>query len=325
KIPIGSIQEKEIEKLTKLENIIHQRVVNQEKAVKAIARAVRRNRVGISVHGKPIGSFLFLGPTGVGKTETAKALAESYYGSEKMMLRFDMGEYQGQDAVDRVLGSARSKEPGLLTKAIRQNPFSLLLLDEIEKAHRDILNLFLTMLDEGYFTDAFGRKVDCRNLIIIGTSNAGTELIRQRLSGKHPGSGATNQATLPRGETKATQTFDYQSLEKEVIDYIQRERIFSPEFINRFDATIIYQPLTQDHLYLIAELMLKRLNNRLKKKKISVKITPELLRRIVELGYNPALGARPMNRVIQDKVEDQIAQMILKGKTKKGQEVEVKI
>ena len=306
KIPIGDIQKTEAEKLTNLEGVIHQRIINQKKAVEAIARAVRRARVGISVHAKPIGSFLFMGPTGVGKTETAKALAEGYFGSEKRIIRFDMGEYQSRDSIDRVIGSSRLKEPGIFAKSIRENPFSLLLLDEIEKAHREILNLFLTMIDEGYFTDAFGRKVDCRNLIIIGTSNAGTEMIRQKLQ-------------------SPTATFDHDALEKEVVDYVQREKIFSPEFINRFDAVIIYRPLAHEHLVQIAELMLKKLNRRLEKKKLSVKITPELLKRVAELGYDPALGARPMNRVIQDKIEDQLAKMILKGEVKRGDEVEVRI
>lgn len=182
KIPLGELKKEEAEKLAELEKVIHQRIINQEEAVVAIAKAMRRARVGIGQKERPMGSFLFLGPTGVGKTETAKALAEAYFGSEEQMIRFDMSEYQGKDALERVIGSATTTEPGLIVKAIRQNPFSLLLLDEIEKAHPEILNLFLAVLDEGYFTDAFGGKVDCRNLIIIGTSNAGTELIRERLT-----------------------------------------------------------------------------------------------------------------------------------------------
>jgi ATP-dependent Clp protease ATP-binding subunit ClpC len=303
KIPLGEIKEAEIEKLKNLEKVIHQRIVNQEEAVIAIAKAMRRARVGIAKSSKPIGTFLFMGPTGVGKTETAKALAEGYFGDENRMIRFDMSEYQGADSIERVIGSTATAEPGLITKAIRENPFSILLLDEIEKTHDKILNLFLTMLDEGYFTDAFGKKVDCRNLIIIGTSNAGTELIRQKIK----------------------EGIKEEELEKAVIDHVQREGIFSPEFINRFDAVVIYRPLTPGHLTQIAELMLKNLNQRLKKKEISVKITPELLEKIVKLGYDPAFGARPMNRVIQDQVEDQIAQQLLRGEIKKGQEVEIKI
>jgi ATP-dependent Clp protease ATP-binding subunit ClpC len=302
KIPLGEIQEEEAQKLQNLESIIHRRIINQKEAVIAIARAMRRARTGIAKSNRPIGTFLFMGPTGVGKTETAKALAEAYFGSDDRMIRFDMSEFQGRDALDRIIGSAQSSDPGLFAKAIRKNPFSLLLLDEIEKTHSNILNLFLTMIDEGYFTDAFGQKVDCRNLIIIGTSNAGTELIRQRI-------GQISEAEL----------------EQEIIDHVQREGIFSPEFVNRFDAVVIYHPLSHEHLKQIAGLMLANLNKRLKKKELRVKITEELLEKVVKLGYDPAFGARPMNRVIQDQIEDQIAQKLLKGKLKKGEEIEVKI
>lgn len=303
KVPLGKLKEKEIQKLTNLEKVIHQRIVNQEKAVMAVSQALRRTRTGIAKKEKPIGTFLFLGPTGVGKTETAKALAEGYFGSEKQMIRFDMSEYQGEEAIERVIGSVRTDQPGLFTQAIRKNPFSLMLLDEIEKAHPDILNLLLVMLDEGYFTDALGEKVDCRHLIIIGTSNAGTELIRQKLN----------------------EGLAYEEIEKQVIDYVQKQAIFSPEFINRFDAVVIYRPLTPENLRAIAKLMLNNLNKRLVEKKISVKITDQLVKRVAELSYNPALGARPMNRVIQDKIEDQIAQKLLKEELKKGEEIEIEI
>lgn len=303
KVPVGEIKKEEVKKLAELEKVIHRRIVNQEEAVIAIARAMRRARVGIARIQKPIGTSLFLGPTGVGKTETAKALAEAYFGSEKRMIRFDMSEYQGAEAIDRVIGSVKTNEPGLIAKAIHKNPFSLMLLDEIEKAHPDILNLFLVMIDEGYFSDAFGEKVDCRNLIIIGTSNAGTELIRQKLD----------------------QGLEYEEIEKQVIDYVQKEGIFSPEFINRFDSVVIYRPLSHEHLTAIAQLMLKDLNQRLAKKEVSVKITDELVEKVAKLGYKPALGARPMRRVIQDKIEDQIAQKILKGEVKRGQEIEIAI
>jgi ATP-dependent Clp protease ATP-binding subunit ClpC len=277
---------------------------------------MRRARVGITKGAKPIGSLLFMGPTGVGKTETAKALAEGYFGNENRMIRFDMSEYQGEDALDRVIGSLGTNEPGAFAKTIREKPFSLLLLDEIEKSHPNILNLFLVMIDEGYFTDAFGKKVDCRNLIIIGTSNAGTELIREKLSQKHdPGS---KKKTIQDRE-------NMDKLEREVVDYVQRKGIFSPEFINRFDAVVIYRPLTHENLLEIAKLMLANLNKRLKKKDLSIKITDKLLEKVVKLGYDPAFGARPMNRVIQDKIEDQIAQKLLRGELRKGEEVEIEI
>lgn len=303
KIPLGELTKDEKEKLKNLEERMHQRVVDQEEAIKAIARALRRTRMGITQDNKPMGSFLFLGPTGVGKTETAKALASIYFGSEKKMIRFDMSEYQEEASISRIIGLAISNEPGIFVKKIRDNPFSLLLLDEIEKANPKILNLFLVLLDEGYFTDAFGQKVDCRNLMIIATSNAGTELIRERI-----------------GEGMSEET-----LSKEVVDYIQKKGIFSPEFLNRFDAVVVYKPLDKENLRKIALLLLEKLNQRLKEKGIAVKITDYLLERVVDLGYEPAFGARPMNRVIQDKIEDQIAQKMLSGEVKKGQEIEVEI
>ncbi|MCJ7827773.1 AAA family ATPase, partial [Patescibacteria group bacterium] len=234
KIPLEDITQQEKEKLAHLEDYIHERVIDQEEAVTAVSRAMRRARTGISKIDKPIGSFLFMGPTGVGKTETAKALAEAYFGSDQRMIRFDMSEYQSQDALERIIGNVKTGQPGLFAKRLRNNPFSLLLLDEIEKTTPQVLNLFLTMLDEGYFTDTFGKKVDCRNLIIIGTSNAGTELIRQKI-----------QEDLPEAE-----------LEKTVVDHVQKKGIFSPEFLNRFDAVVIYRPLSKQNLLKIARLML---------------------------------------------------------------------
>lgn len=303
KIPLGEIKKEEKEKLENLEEVLHKRIVDQEIAVAAIARAMRRARIGIAERGKPIGTFLFLGPTGVGKTETAKALAEAYFGDEKRMIRFDMSEYQGRDGLQRVIGSQEGSEPGLMASAIRKNPFSLLLLDEIEKAHREVLNLFLVMLDEGFFTDVFGQKIDCQNLIIIGTSNAGSEFIRQEL----------------------TRGLKEEELSEKVLDFVQKEGIFTPEFLNRFDAVVVYKPLGREELKAVAKLLLGRLNKRLAEKDLSLKITQELVDKVVELGYSPTLGARPMNRVIADKIEDQIAQMILKGEVKRGQEVEISL
>lgn len=303
KIPVGEIGKEEKEKLLNLEETLHQRIIDQEEAVEQIAKAMRRARTEISSKNRPVGSFLFLGPTGVGKTETAKALAAAYFGSDQKMIRFDMAEYQGGDALDRAIGSVALNEPGLFAKAIRENPFSLLLIDEVEKAHPKLLNLFLTILDEGYFTDAFGKKVDCRNLIIICTSNAGAEFIREKLS----------QETLEI------------NLSKQVTEYVLKNQIFSPEFINRFDAVIVFKPLTPENLEKIARLMLENLNKRLEPKECSIKITPELIKKVAQLGYDPAFGARPMRRVIQDKIEDKIAQRLLAGEIKKGEVIEIEI
>jgi ATP-dependent Clp protease ATP-binding subunit ClpC len=303
KIPVGELKKDEKEKLVNLETVLHQRVIAQEEAVTQVAKAMRRARTGIASKNRPVGSFLFLGPTGVGKTETAKALAFAYFGSEERMIRFDMGEYQTIDALDRAIGCLATKEPGLFAKAIRENPFSLFLIDEVEKANSKLLNLFLTILDEGYFSDAFGRRVDCRSLIIIATSNAGAEFIRTRV-----------------GQGNYDENFS-----KEVVEEVLKKQIFSPEFINRFDGVIVFRPLTAADLEKIAELMLKNLNKRLQPKECSFKITPELITRVAELGYEPAFGARPMRRVIQDKIEDQIAQRLLRGEVKRGEEIEIKI
>jgi len=305
KIPAGEIQKPEREKLLNLEDLLHRRIVNQEEAVNALADAMRRARAGVSETRRPIGTFLFLGPTGVGKTETCKALAESYFGSEKRMIRFDMSEFQTPSAINRLIGSPDGKEQGLLTNTIRERPFSLVLLDEIEKAHPNILNLFLQVLDEGRLTDALGRTVSFCNAIIVGTSNAGAEFIRRYVEEK--------------------KDYAYSFFQKELLEYLLREEIFRPEFINRFDAVLTFKPLTKEHLIKVAILMLERLNRRLNKTQgVQLIITKELAQRVVDLGYSPEFGARPMNRVIQDKIESQIAKKILQGKLKRGDVIEIK-
>jgi len=304
KIPAGEIQKPEVEKLLNLEKFIHRRVINQEEAVKVLADAMRRTRAGVAGTERPIGTFLFLGPTGVGKTETSKALAESYFGSESRMIRLDMSEYQSIESIDRLIGSANGKQQGLLTNAIREHPFSLLLLDEIEKAHKNILNLFLQILDEGRLTDGLGRTVSFCNSIIIGTSNAGAELIREYV------------------EKKAD--YAYSFFKKELIAHLLHEEVFRPEFLNRFDATIIFKPLTKQNLFDIVILMLQKLNNRLMKGRgIQLMVTEKLAKKIAELGYDPEFGARPMNRVIQDKIENKIAAKILKGEAQRGDTIEL--
>lgn len=304
KIPAGEIQKPEVEKLLNLEKFIHRRVINQEEAVKVLADAMRRTRAGVAGKKRPIGTFLFLGPTGVGKTETSKALAESYFGSEDRMIRLDMSEYQNIESIDRLIGSSNGNQQGLLTNAIREHPFSLLLLDEIEKAHKNILNLFLQILDEGRLTDGLGRTVSFCNSIIIGTSNAGAELIREYV------------------EKKAD--YAYSFFKKELVEHLLHKEIFRPEFLNRFDAAVIFKPLTKQNLFDIAILMLKRLNNRLMQGRgIQLIVTEELAKKVAELGYDPEFGARPMNRVIQDKIENKIATKILKGEVQRGDVIEL--
>jgi ATP-dependent Clp protease ATP-binding subunit ClpC len=305
KIPAGEIQKTEKEKLINLEVFLHQRIIDQNEAVNALADAMRRTRAGVAKAEKPIGTFLFLGPTGVGKTETSKALAESYFGSEKRMIRLDMTEYQTVDSINRLIGSSNGSEQGQLTNAIRDNPFSLILLDEIEKAHHNILNLFLQVLDEGRLTDSLGRTVSFRNSIIIGTSNAGAEFIRKYV------------------ENKAG--YAYSFFKKELLEHLLSEGIFKPEFLNRFDAVIVFTPLTRDNLIEVAMLMLQRLNKRLNEGKgIQLIVTKELAGKVADLGYHPEFGARPMNRVVQDRIESKIAMKILKEELRRGDVIEIK-
>lgn len=302
-VPVGQLEMDEKEKLLNLETFLHKRVINQDQAINDIASAMRRGRLEIGEKRRPIGSFLFLGPTGVGKTETAKALAESYFGSEERMNRFDMSEFQGISAVEKIIGSIHTNAPGLLTTTVKENPFSLLLLDEIEKADSGVINLFLQVLEEGWLTDALGRKINFRNQIIIATSNAAAEFIRQKIK----------------------ENIDEESLKKQLIDYILKQNLFRPEFLNRFDGVIVFKPLTPSNLIEISRLMLSGLKNRLQKQDLIFEFGEGLVSKIAELGYDPENGARPMRRVIQKKVEDLIAKQLLKSEIQKEVPFEIKV
>lgn len=297
-IPVGEMETKEKEILLKLEELIHQRIINQEEAVKEVSTALRRARAELSPRNKPMGGFLFLGPTGVGKTETSKALAEFYFGSEKRMIRLDMSEFQQVKDIPRLIGFPG--EEGLLTTPVRENPFAVILLDEIEKAHPNILNLFLQILDEGFVTDGLGRKVIFRETIIIATSNAGYQIILKAIEEKS----------------------NWPEVKPKLLNFIFEKGIFRPEFINRFDAVVIFRPLDKNNLLNIAELMLQKLKKGLKEKEIEFVITEPLKEKIVELSYDPRFGAREMKRVIQDKIENVLAQAILSGGIKPGEAIE---
>ncbi len=299
-IPMGKMEVKEKEVLLNLENLIHERIVNQAEAVTEISTAMRRARMGIASKTRPMGSFLFLGPTGVGKTETAKALAQIYFGSEKKMITLDMSEFQEVSDIPRLLGATSPVEmQGLLTTPVREAPFSLVLLDEIEKAHPNILNLFLQILDEGHVTDGQGRKVVFTSTIIICTSNAGAAMIFKQVEAG-------------------------QAVEKDnLLDSLFEKNIFRPEFINRFDSAVIFHPLTKDNLIKIAQLSLSGLKKSLKEKDIDFEITELLKEKIVDLSYKPEYGAREMRRVVQDKVENAVAEALLSDKIKKGDKIEI--
>jgi len=299
-VPVSEAQGQEAEKLLHLEEFLHQRVIGQDEAIKAVSTAMRRARAGLSSGKRPIGSFLFIGPTGVGKTEVSKTLAEAYFGSEKSMIRVDMSEYQEQSSIYRLIGSPPSAgkegEKGQLTTAVMDKPFSLILLDEIEKAHPDLLTLFLQVFDDGRLTDGTGQVVDFTNTIIISTSNAGSELIRQAINKNIP----------------------YDSLKKILLEYLQKQGIFRPEFLNRFDEVVAFHPLTAENIVKVAELMLKDLAARMAEKEINLKFTDAATQKLAKLGFDPVYGARPMRRAIQDKVENALAESILSGKTQRG-------
>jgi ATP-dependent Clp protease ATP-binding subunit ClpC len=300
-ISLGALQIQEKEKLLHLEELLHQRVINQEEAISVISSALRRSRLKVSSAKKPIGSFLFLGPTGVGKTETAKALSNIYYGSEEAMLRFDMSQYRGEEGLERLIGSIKLGTPGELTAELTDHPFSLLLLDEFEKSSPEIYNLFLTLLDEGYIASSIGKKINAKNTIIIATSNAGGEFIRERLQ----------------------QGLQEHPLQKALVEYIQREKIFSPELLNRFDSVVVFSPLSEGQLREVAKLQLEDLNERLAVKEVSVAVTAELIKKLATAGFDPQFGARAMKRVISEKIEDQVAKRLLEGTVKKGERIEI--
>lgn len=297
-VKVGAAAPVEANELLHLEDKIHERMINQSRAVSVVAAALRRARAGVANPKRPIGSFLFLGPTGVGKTELAKSIAATYFGAEQNMIRLDMSEYQQPDDVQRLLSNGANESKSLIM-AVREQPFSVVLLDEIEKAHPNILNLLLQLLDEGQLTDIGGRPASFKDCIVIATSNAGAETIRERVSKGEP----------------------LESFEEALTDQLINAGQFKPELLNRFDDIVLFRPLNQGELAQVVNLMMADVNKTLSSQNISVELTPAANAKIVEAGYDPRLGARPMRRMLQRTVEDSIAARILAGQTKPGDHV----
>ena len=294
-VPVTQVGEGEKETLLHLEDRIHGRVIGQSHAVSAVANAMRRARVNLAASNRPLASFLFLGPTGVGKTELAKTLAEVYFGGEQNILRFDMSEYQNKNSLERLIGQPGDSKGGLLTEAVRKQPFSLLLFDELEKAHPDILNLFLQVMDDGRLTDSLGQTVDFTSTIVIATSNAGTSYIQEEVAK------GVDIAKIKIG-----------LMEEKLQEY------YRPEFLNRFDEVIVFEPLTLDAVTQIAYLLLEKVKDRLDVKGIHLEIEDAAVAELAQKGYDPQYGARPLRRVIQDQIDNQIATILLEQKADRG-------
>ncbi|MBP3476095.1 MAG: ATP-dependent Clp protease ATP-binding subunit [Lachnospiraceae bacterium] len=310
KIPVKKLAEKESERLLKLESILHKRVIGQEEAVTAVAKAMRRGRVGLQDPNRPIGSFLFLGPTGVGKTELSKALAEAMFGSENALIRVDMSEYMEGHSVSKMIGSPPGyvgfEEGGQLSEKVRRNPYSVVLFDEIEKAHPDVFNVLLQVLDDGHITDSKGRKVSFKNTILIMTSNAGAQRI---IDPKNLGFGAAQ-----------TEAQNYDKMKSNVMEEVKR--LFKPEFINRIDEIMVFHPLNKDNMKQIISLLSKNLTKRCREQMdIDLTISTSVKDYLIEKHTDVKMGARPMKRAIQSEIEDALAEEILLGNVKRGDKV----
>jgi len=301
-IPVSKLVEEEIKKLRDMEEHLHKRIVGQDEAIKAVSEAIRRARAGLKEPNKPIGSFLFLGPTGVGKTELAKTLAEFLFGDEDAMIRFDMSEYMEKHTVSRFIGAPPGyvgyEEGGQLTEAVRRRPYSVILLDEIEKAHPDIFNILLQILDDGRLTDSKGRVVDFKNTIIIMTSNLGSEILLK---------------------VDPDDKENFEKVKDEIMELLKYK--FRPEFLNRIDEIIVFHKLTKDQIKDIVNLLIERVRRTLKAQKMELEISDKAIEKIAEIGFDPLFGARPLRRTIQREIENMIAKKILDGEFKENDKI----
>jgi ATP-dependent Clp protease ATP-binding subunit ClpB len=303
-IPVSKMLEGEREKLLRMEEALGKRVIGQQEAVTAVSNAIRRSRAGLSDPNRPNGSFLFLGPTGVGKTELTKALAAFLFDTEEAMVRIDMSEFMEKHSVARLIGAPPGyvgyEEGGYLTEAVRRKPYSVILLDEVEKAHADVFNVLLQVLDDGRLTDGQGRTVDFRNTVIVMTSNLGSHLIQEM-----------------------AHTGDYEAMKTAVMEVVGTH--FRPEFINRVDETVVFHPLAREQIRKIAEIQLSHLRKRLEERDMELEISTEALDRIGEAGFDPVYGARPLKRAVQHQIEDPLAQKILSGEFGPGNVIKIDV
>ena len=306
-IPVTQLTEEESERLLRMEDVLHERIVGQDEAVKAVSKAIRRGRAGLKDPKRPTGSFIFLGPTGVGKTELCKTLAESMFGSENAIIRFDMSEYMEKHTVSRLVGSPPGyvgyDEGGQLTEAIRRKPYSVVLFDEIEKAHPDVFNILLQILEDGILTDSQGRKVDFKNSVIIMTSNVGAKQI-------------TDKKSSFGFSAESNETLSHEKIKDAVMGELKQ--CFKPEFLNRIDDIIVFRQLTQTDIEEIARRMLSSLRKRVEKLDIGIEFSDEAIRKIADAGFDPVYGARPLRRAIQSKIEDELSELLLDGSVQKG-------
>jgi ATP-dependent Clp protease ATP-binding subunit ClpC len=309
-IPVTRLQEAETARLLRMEDELHQTVIGQDEAIKAISKAIRRSRAGLKDPRRPIGSFVFSGPTGVGKTELARSLAKFLFADESALIRVDMSEYMEKFSVSRLIGAPPGyvgyEDSGTLTKAVRRKPYSVILLDEIEKAHPDVFNILLQVLDEGHLTDNYGRVIDFKNTVVIMTSNVGARDL-------------TKSKSL--GFTSGDEKQNWERRAEKVRDELKN--VFNPEFLNRLDETIVFHPLSREHITQIVGVLLKDVRKRLAEEELSLKLTEPATDFLVKHGYDEQYGARPLKRAIQKFIEDPLSEKILMGEFSRGDEIEV--